>query len=130
MKDRYAAPSRTAIAISRDGATVVFSGETKATHGTATPMLYRRPLAETQAVALPGAEGAEYPFFSPDDQADPFLPSSQVGNFNCRSIAWKRGSLRKGSSSESAFSCTKAGSRSRNAVSSHSSAWARLPHCA
>ena len=31
-------------------------------------MLYRRPLAETQAVALPGTEGAEYPFFSPDGQ--------------------------------------------------------------
>jgi serine/threonine-protein kinase len=61
-------PSRTAIAISPDGATVVFSGETKAPDGTATQMLYRRPLAETQAVALPGTEGAEYPFFSPDGQ--------------------------------------------------------------
>ena len=61
-------PSRTAIAISPDGATVVFSGETKAPDGTATPMLYRRSLAETQAVALPGTEGAEYPFFSPDGQ--------------------------------------------------------------
>jgi serine/threonine-protein kinase len=61
-------PSRTAIAISSDGATIVFSGETKAPDGTSTQMLYRRPLAEAQSVALPGTEGAEYPFFSPDGQ--------------------------------------------------------------
>ncbi len=32
-------------------------------------MLYRRPLADAQAVAIPGTEGAEYPFFSPDGQS-------------------------------------------------------------
>jgi serine/threonine-protein kinase len=64
----FARPSRTAIAISPDGSTVVFSGEAKAPDGTATQMLYRRPLSEPQAVALPGTEGAEYPFFSPDGQ--------------------------------------------------------------
>jgi Tol biopolymer transport system component len=64
----YSRPSRTAIAISPDGATVVFAGETKVPDGTSTQMLYRRPLAEARAVAMPGTEGAEYPFFSPDGQ--------------------------------------------------------------
>jgi len=56
--------------------------------------------------------------------------ASIYGNFNSRSIAWKRGSLRKGSRSGTVFRFSRPGSRSRNAVSSHSSAWARLPHCA
>src|SRR4030095_16687882 len=33
-----------------------------------TGMLYRRPLGEIHAAAIPGTEGAEYPFFSPDGQ--------------------------------------------------------------
>jgi serine/threonine-protein kinase len=56
-------PSRTAFAISPDGTTVVFTGQHDRT-----VMLYRRPLAEANAVAIPGTEGAEYPFFSPDGQ--------------------------------------------------------------
>jgi Tol biopolymer transport system component len=64
----YARPSRTAFAMAPDGATIVFSGEINVSGGTPTTMLYRRPLAATQAVAIPGTEGAEYPFFSPDGQ--------------------------------------------------------------
>ena len=63
----YNRASRTAFAISPDGATVVFSG-TATAGDDRTLMLYRRPLAEPQAVAIPGTTGAEYPFFSPDGQ--------------------------------------------------------------
>ncbi len=60
-------PSRTAFAISPDGGTVVFSGQTAApAGGPRTTRLYRRPLAEAEAIAIPGTEGATYPFFSPD----------------------------------------------------------------
>lgn len=55
--------------------------------------------------------------------------ATQSGNFNSRSIAWKRGSLRNGSKSGSVFRSSSPGSRKRNAVSSHSSALARSPHC-
>jgi eukaryotic-like serine/threonine-protein kinase len=64
----YNRPSRTAFAISPDGATIVFVGEVKVPSGTPTSMLYRRPLSEFRAVAIPGTDGAEYPFFSPDGQ--------------------------------------------------------------
>ncbi len=56
-------PSRTAFAISPNGATVVFAGMKDHTY-----MLYRRSLAESVAVAIPETEEAEYPFFSPDGQ--------------------------------------------------------------
>ena len=62
----YGRPSRTAFAIAPDGATIVFVGEVQLP--SPSTMLYRRPLAEAHAVAIPGTEGAEYPFFSPDGQ--------------------------------------------------------------
>ena len=62
----YGRPSRTAFAIAPDGATIVFVGEVQLP--SPRTMLYRRPLAEAQAVAIPGTDGAEYPFFSPDGQ--------------------------------------------------------------
>ncbi len=55
--------SRTSFAVSPDGSTVVFAGVRDRNS-----MLYRRPLAEPVAVAIPGTEGADYPFFSPDGQ--------------------------------------------------------------
>src|SRR5215475_10710750 len=48
--------------------------------------------------------------------------ASIYGNFNARSIAWKRGSLRSGSRNGSVLKYSSPGSRSRMAVSSHSSA--------
>ena len=65
---RQGRPSHTAFAVSPDGGTVVFSGETAAPEAGSprTARLYRRPLAEAEAVAIPGTEGATYPFFSPD----------------------------------------------------------------
>jgi Tol biopolymer transport system component len=58
-------PSRTGFAISPDGTTIVYAGSS--TSGTTqTTMLYRRPLSDPQATPIPGTEGAEYPFFSPD----------------------------------------------------------------
>ena len=56
--------------------------------------------------------------------------AGQSGNFSARSIAWKRGSLRSGSSRGSVFSKSSPESCKRMAVSSHSSALGRLPHCA
>jgi len=56
-------PSRTAIAFSPDGRTVVFS----ASRGNIT-QLYRRALDSSQAAAMPGTENAVYPFFSPDGE--------------------------------------------------------------
>ncbi len=61
-------PSRTAFAIAPDGATIVFAGETTTAGGASSTILYRRPIAEATAVVIPGTEGAEYPFFSPDGQ--------------------------------------------------------------
>src|SRR5205085_1453982 len=64
----YGRPTRTAFAVSPDGTAVVFVGEAGATTGNRTRMLYRRPLAEAHAVAIPGTERAELPFFSTDGQ--------------------------------------------------------------
>jgi len=54
-------PSRTAIALSPDGAWLVFSGVQGERQ-----QLYRRRLSDDAAVPLAGTEGAESPFFSPD----------------------------------------------------------------
>ena len=61
-------PALTAFAIAPDGATIVFVGESIAPGGSRTTMLYRRLLADATTVAIPGSEGAAYPFFSPDGQ--------------------------------------------------------------
>ncbi len=54
-------PSRTSLALSPDGQTLVFAG----IQGTET-RLYRRRLSDETAVPLDGTEGADCPFFSPD----------------------------------------------------------------
>ena len=58
------------------------------------------------------------------------MEPDQSGNFSARSIAWKRGSLRRGSSSGLVLSPSRPGVRSRAAVSSHSRACLLSPHCA
>ena len=63
-------------------------------------------------------------------QSGALPPSAQLGNFNSRSIVLKRGSIRKESRSGSVFRLSRPTSRSRSAVSSHSSALGRLPHFA
>jgi eukaryotic-like serine/threonine-protein kinase len=63
----YERVSRTAFAIDPAGTTIVFAGEVES-NGTRTTMLYRRPLSSAEATPMPGTEGAEYPFFSPDGQ--------------------------------------------------------------
>lgn len=54
-------PSRTAIALSPDGRSLVFSGVVGEQQ-----QLYARPLNALDAVSLAGTEGAQCPFFSPD----------------------------------------------------------------
>ena len=51
----YNRPARTAFAISPDGTTIVFVGETKSP--SQTRMLYKRLLSDAQAIAIPGTEG-------------------------------------------------------------------------
>src|SRR5262249_26691402 len=72
-------PSRTAIALSPDGRTIVFSG----VRGTVT-QLFNRRLDEAEATVMAGTEGARGPFFSPDGQwigfwADNKLKKAPVG---------------------------------------------------
>ena len=64
----YGRPSRTAFAIAPDGTSAVFAGVVGGNSDGEKRMLYRRPLAESRAVPIPGTEGAEYPFFSADGQ--------------------------------------------------------------
>jgi eukaryotic-like serine/threonine-protein kinase len=52
-----------AIAISPDGSTIAFIGQK---NSAAPPQLYVRRLDETHATLLPGTDGANAPFFSPD----------------------------------------------------------------
>jgi serine/threonine protein kinase len=54
-------PSRTAMAISPDGRSLVFAGESGTTR-----QLYTRSLDRAEATPIPGTEGAVGPFFSPD----------------------------------------------------------------
>jgi Tol biopolymer transport system component len=66
-------PSRTAIALSPDGRTLVFSGIT----GSAT-QLFTRKLAEVEAMPLVGTDGARFPFLSPDGQWVGFPTRTQL----------------------------------------------------
>ncbi len=68
-------PTRTALAISRDGRTLVFSAAQAGARA-----LYLRPLDQAHAVKLPGTDGGEHPFVSPDAQWVGF---------------WAKGELRK-----------------------------------
>jgi eukaryotic-like serine/threonine-protein kinase len=51
-------------ALSPDGRTIVFAAATEG----AKPLLWRRPIGEVAAQALPGTEDAQHPFWSPDSQ--------------------------------------------------------------
>jgi eukaryotic-like serine/threonine-protein kinase len=65
--------SRTSFTVSPDGSTVIFVGVRDRTS-----MLYRRPFSEAAAVAIPGTEGADYPFFSPDGQWVGFAAANKL----------------------------------------------------
>ena len=60
-----ARPTQTAFAFSPDGNTLVFRGFSSKAPGTGT-QLYRRALDQSEAVPIPGTDGAGGPFFSPD----------------------------------------------------------------
>jgi serine/threonine-protein kinase len=57
----YRRPSRTAFALSPDGRTLAFAAQQGERQ-----QLYLRRLEQPEATAVPGTEGAEGPFFSPD----------------------------------------------------------------
>jgi serine/threonine-protein kinase len=59
----FGRPHHTAMAFSPDGKMLVFAG----TAGT-TRQLYKRPLDQAEAEPIPGTEGGDGPFFSPDGQ--------------------------------------------------------------
>ena len=63
----FARPVYTAMALSPDGSTVVFSGVRGSPAGPRT-QLFRRALNQSDATAIAGTEGAAEPFFSPDGQ--------------------------------------------------------------
>ena len=57
-------PSSTAFALSPDGRRIVFT----ATRGTGPPQIYSRELGQSEATPIPGTDGAQGVFFSPDGQ--------------------------------------------------------------
>jgi serine/threonine-protein kinase len=57
-------PSNTAFALSPDGRRIVFTG----TRGSGPPQIYSRELGQSEAMPMPGTEGAQGLFFSPDGQ--------------------------------------------------------------
>ena len=61
-------PSRTALAISRDGSFVVYSAIAENPDSQAKPQLYLRRTDQLHAKPIQGTEGAICPFLSPDDR--------------------------------------------------------------
>jgi serine/threonine-protein kinase len=62
------------LAISPDGETLVFSGRTDG----GLRQLWTRKLSSLDAQVVPGTEGADYPFFSPDGKWLGFLANHQI----------------------------------------------------
>ena len=63
MGPRQARPTRTAFALSPDGQSLIFVGQQDQR-----PQLYIRRLDCLEAMPIPGTDGADSPFFSPDGQ--------------------------------------------------------------
>ena len=66
-------PSRSAIALSPDGRILVFQAT-----GEKGVQLYQRRLEELQATAIPGTQGADSPFFSPDGTSIGFQAAGEL----------------------------------------------------
>ncbi|HYN10530.1 MAG TPA: protein kinase [Vicinamibacterales bacterium] len=85
-------------ALSPDGATLVYAART----ADGQRRLWKRPLADPRAEAMPGTDGAVYPFWSPDSRevgffADSVLKRIPISGGPAQSIAqtpgpWPRGS--------------------------------------
>lgn len=61
------------VAVSPDGRTLIYAASRNGVE-----QLYRRPLDQLEAVAIPGTEGARHPFFSPDGQWLGFLADMKL----------------------------------------------------
>lgn len=59
-------PISTSMALSPDGALLVYSARAADSDGNVVSRLYMRRLDEERAAVIPGSEGASIPFFSPD----------------------------------------------------------------
>ena len=68
-------PTRTAIAISRDGSFLVYCAKRE---GAAERRLFLRRLTQPHATAIAGTEGAQAPFLSPDDRRVGFVANGQL----------------------------------------------------
>jgi eukaryotic-like serine/threonine-protein kinase len=66
-------PSRTAIAISPDGRSLVFVGEREGVR-----QLFVRALSGEAAIPIPGTQGAESPFYSPDGKSIGFWSDGRL----------------------------------------------------
>jgi serine/threonine-protein kinase len=66
-------PARTAIALSPDGRTVVFSAVQKNQR-----LLYKRALDQSAATPMPGTDGAVHPFFSPGGDWIGFFAAGEI----------------------------------------------------
>ena len=73
----------TATAVSPDARFLVF----RAASGTSTPALWLRPLDSLDARLLPGTEGADFPFWSPDAKSIGFFAQDKLKKIDLTSAA-------------------------------------------
>ncbi len=71
-------PARTAMAISRDGHFIVYSGIAEDPGPDAKPRLYLRRTDQSEARPITGTEGGDMPFLSPDDRWVGFWASGKL----------------------------------------------------
>ena len=104
VPDAVSAGARRGLAVSPDGRTLVFAD--------ASGQLYRRELGQPDAVPIPGADAAWYPFFSPDgewvgyfDQGEAVLRKTRLDGGLGQTLARVEGTLRSAGGGRTGASC-------------------------